>query len=209
MAQMKQLRGRNVFIRDSPIARRTRSRNIYTELQTEGDTPTNPLVEASQSFNQDPDLIYGSSSQAASGANRITLWTPTSQRTGSSPTSSPGVATTCDPTASPTPTRNHPATQRTPVSKDTSPTPSLETLSTPGDHIACTQPYLTLSPLSFPSPSERAGASVGAPPSSPPHQRSQFSSLKVPLGATQLTTFLPSSLQPAFHLKDRSTSSRR
>ncbi len=45
------------------------------DLQIEEDAPANPLVEASQSFSQDSDLIYGSSSQADNSDNRVSLLT--------------------------------------------------------------------------------------------------------------------------------------
>ncbi len=79
MPQQKQLRGRSVLIRDSPVARRTRTRNAFMDLPIEEDAPVNPLVEASQSFSQYSELVYGSGSQADNSGNLVTLLTTPQQ----------------------------------------------------------------------------------------------------------------------------------
>ncbi len=45
------------------------------DLPIEKDAPANPLVEASQSFSQDSELVYGSGSQADNSSKLVALLT--------------------------------------------------------------------------------------------------------------------------------------
>ncbi len=168
MPPRKQLRGRSVLTRDSPIARRTRPRNAFMNLQIEEDAPANPLIEASQSFSQDSDLIYGSSSQADNSDNRVSLFT--------APPSLSNSPLLCVP--SPAPRDPAPSTPRTAEDVDTSTTVqngSSPTPTTPRPNQRDgAAPLSSLSPLLLPP--------FSPPPSlTPSHRRPKMQMSAPPL----------------------------
>ncbi len=124
-----------------------RSRNIFTE-QVEGDTPSNPLVKSSQSFSQDSDLIYGSSSQVDTSENRIVLSTPTSHLPENRKQRHPIPGRQVTPRQAPPPNTVMPITRKRRPPGLACPTPLLESL----DHIPSLALHFSLLPHSLVPP---------------------------------------------------------